>query len=486
MNPIWIKVKTSDGYHRRVVSADWTIHELMEELHEESSDYDDCEIRISYKGRYLEGDETIGVVVGAEDNDPIFEVIELVTDDEWEGDQIEEEEELPVQTSPKADENVHLTLSYDDGRIEKITAKTVGEVKTLTTTLASSKGRSAEVVDVRYQSQSLLKFGPQVMLRDIVTPNSIVEVVTSKIEPSSSNPQKIKARQSPISDSSSALLETLFDAQAEKERISNINQIAYNGKVLTLAMMGLVAQVEEFYPQLQQDLIILLRHYQQTTELMRMVLEKHSIATKSGSSATVSPEGVQSTLSAIASVDSTRPPQQNVQRNQAAAAANGQQARAQIAENAAGNNNNVAVAPGQPGGIAAPARPRVAALIVIDVRLLFKLALVVAVLGHDAGPKEFYMIVFVAVIVYLANTNMIRLPFLNRLTIAGFGRVPHAGRRGFFVDVWTMISTFFLSIIPAWQVIAEEPAVNNAAGPAAQVQPMAQDQPAVGAIPMAM
>jgi hypothetical protein len=270
------------------------------------------------------------------------------------------------------------------------------------------------------------------------------------------------------------LVETLFEAQSERDRINHINQMAYNSKILTISLLALSAQVEQFHPYLQDELLGLLKRHHDSTELMRQCLEKHSIIRGGVSPSNTGGRGA--TFSSIngPAPDLNQPHHRHNQQEQRDERPGQQQA-------APAAGAPVAAAPRAPAGVAARV-PRVAALIVIDVRLLFKLALVVAFLGHDAGPREFYVILLIAVVVYLANTNMIRMPLFARMNLGGIGRIPHADRRGFFVDVWTMISSVFLSIIPAWQVVGEDIPVDQQ-----QVRPIAgADQPNVVAPAMAV
>lgn len=107
----------------------------------------------------------------------------------------------------------------------------------------------------------------------------------------------------------------------------------------------------------------------------------------------------------------------------------------------------------QPARARAEARGAAAAIVLFvpDMRLIVQLGLVCYLIGND---DNFRMLCALCVGYYLYAAGMIPRALARRLTLDGVARVPPPQARGFALDARILISTFLMSLIPAWRVRA--------------------------------
>mmetsp|Transcript_11121 Transcript_11121/g.13745 ORF Transcript_11121/g.13745 Transcript_11121/m.13745 type:complete len:315 (-) Transcript_11121:634-1578(-) len=132
-----------------------------------------------------------------------------------------------------------------------------------------------------------------------------------------------------------------------------------------------------------------------------------------------------------------------------------------------------------------------------DIKLFIKLAVIVALLGHDSQPRRFIMLAIFAFIAYCIQTGVARLilnsifgrdnlHFLHRgtnvfgdvqqdtaeNTSAAFffnlflGHIPTSNSRpfGFFFELGIFFATFFISLAPPWRPRAAAPQEETSVG----------------------
>lgn len=486
---IWVLIQRGSQVTRRVLETDTSIadlkHMLLED-HPEWSDFDivynDCVVlddRVISEV-FCEGDQEPCLFIRAKGdelakkNAPSEDVRNNGSSTYPAKDDVNFEPPLNMRASTPDSSNFSVKVRLRDQEYN-VNANTLSELRTWANRLC--KQSDLILCDMKVSGHALPALLDSLSLQEVLA-GAADKVVVLEVASKSRNFKEGVHKNEGISDSylgmsqaimgQSALnlMEEIFHAQYERDRVAHINQLTFNSRILNSSFMALGNIVAQDHPQLYDEFLGVMARHDDATKQMEKLLkflngEVLRTGNASGSRQNADPVRSRTATPAIPQNDFRRPIliPQGVDRPAVRNAPVHPRANPQP-PNAAGQ----AMA-----GVAARV-PRVAALIVIDLRLLFKLAIIVAVLGQDAGQKEFYIILTLALIVYLASTNMLRLPFGDLIHPARFGRIPPANRRGFFVDLWTMIITFFLSIIPVWQVVPDEPAQQ-------QVRPVEAQQP---------
>lgn len=298
---------------------------------------------------------------------------------------------------------------------EQVLVTTVDELKSSVQQILKSKAGGGILVDLQCNAQSLLSndVNNDTLVSTLASSEKVVVVdvvvgggtfpISYESQPSAQEP---------------AFFTRFVDAQFTKDRMSKLNDMNFNNLVLAGAIEH-VSSLPQCKLRYSHELDILMKTHQQASELLLKAMDMYASRFALGGSKlhhrTVQPE-----TEAAAAAAAAQPVQQDV---------------GAVDEQRAVRRRQL--------------------LMGMDLGLLVKLVVIVLLMGYDSGAQEFTLMCTVATLIYIVNIGLIRVPVLVQQWLGMRGRIPHQRRAGFFVDLYTVVISFLLSIIPIWTVQGE-------------------------------
>ncbi|KAH9258269.1 hypothetical protein BASA81_003318 [Batrachochytrium salamandrivorans] len=293
---------------------------------------------------------------------------------------------------------------------EQVSCRTVGELKAKAGELLKSKAGGGILVDLAFNGQSLMGLEESTATASLTNqPWLVVDVVSG----GGGFNRDIRSGQDLV------FYQKFVDAQFAKDRLGKINDMNFNHQVLSSAIETVCARSNgRFVDEVRQ----LQTNHREASLLLLRSLDAYT--THFAASGGAKPPTSAAATAAVPDTEPVQPPPPV------------QEQQNQQAEQRALHRRQV--------------------LVRLDLGLLFKLVVMVCLLGYDSGRQELTIMCLAAATVYLVSVGLLRLPQFAQAWLRQRGRIPHQNQVGFLIDLYSIALSLVLSIAPAWEVVGED------------------------------